>query len=40
MRKNIEGKWTMVYDEGFEVFINEVSYFAFSKYLNVNNAVN
>ena len=30
----------MVYDEGFEVFINEVSYFAFSKYLNVNNAVN
>ncbi len=36
---NIQGKWTMVYDEGFEVFIDSLSYFAFSKYINVNNQV-
>jgi hypothetical protein len=26
------GKWTMVYDEGFEVQFKGVKYFAFSKY--------
>lgn len=27
-----EGKWTMVYDEGFEINFSNVKYFAFSKY--------
>jgi hypothetical protein len=26
------GKWTMVYDEGFEINLNRIKYFAFSKY--------
>lgn len=26
------GKWSMVYDEGFEVEVEDVSCFAFSKY--------
>jgi len=28
----VVGRWTMVYDEGFEMVINGTSYFAFSKY--------
>ncbi len=27
-----EGKWTMVYDEGFDIQLNGVDYFAFSKF--------
>lgn len=27
-----KGDWTMVYNQGFEVFVNFRSYFAFSKY--------
>jgi hypothetical protein len=26
------GTWTMVYDEGFEITLRDVKYFAFSKY--------
>jgi cathepsin C len=26
------GKWTMVYDEGFEIELEGVKYFAFSRY--------
>jgi len=26
------GKWTMIYDEGFEVITNTHNFFAFSKY--------
>lgn len=26
------GQWTMIYDEGFEVKLNDVNYLAFSKY--------
>ena len=26
------GKWTMVYDEGFDILVNNYSFFAFSKY--------
>ena len=28
------GKWTMVYDEGFNIIHNNVHYFAFSTYYN------
>lgn len=27
------GKWTMVYDEGFEIIVDDYSFFAFSKYV-------
>jgi len=30
--KEIVGTWTMIYDEGFEVRINKMKFFAFSKY--------
>jgi hypothetical protein len=26
------GKWTMVYDEGFEIDLDDTNFFAFSKY--------
>jgi len=26
------GTWTMVYDEGFEILLNNLNFFAFSKY--------
>jgi len=26
------GKWTMIYDEGFEVDVDNMNYFAFSKF--------
>jgi cathepsin C len=26
------GEWTMVYDEGFEIKLGSMKYFAFSKY--------
>lgn len=26
------GRWTMVYDEGFEIMVRNTKYFAFSKY--------
>jgi hypothetical protein len=29
---NVVGKWTMVYDEGFEITTNDINLFAFSKY--------
>ena len=32
MDGQVVGRWTMVYDEGFEMVINGTSYFAFSKY--------
>lgn len=31
-KKKLAGKWTMVYDEGFEVDFKEFKCFAFSKY--------
>ncbi len=34
------GKWTMVYDEGFEIRIANSVFFAFSKYKNIGNLVN
>jgi len=29
---NVVGKWTMVYDEGFEVRLDNLNFFSFSKY--------
>ena len=34
-----KGRWTMVYDEGFEVFTDTHVFFAFSKYTTINNKV-
>ena len=31
-RKKMNGKWTMVYDEGFNIEFGELNFFAFSKY--------
>jgi cathepsin C len=31
------GKWTMVYDEGFDITLGKFTYFAFSKYQHTNN---
>jgi hypothetical protein len=28
----VVGKWTMIYDEGFEITTNDFNFFAFSKY--------
>jgi len=35
-----KGKWTMVYDEGFDILVEGYSFFAFSKYdFNINKAL-
>lgn len=34
---NSKNKWTMIYDEGFDVFFDDIHYFAFSDFLNKNN---
>lgn len=38
MDGQIVGRWTMVYDEGFEMVINGTSYFAFSRYVYEGNS--
>jgi hypothetical protein len=39
LKLNTKGKWTMVYDEGFEVRFDDEVYFAFSKYEHKNEIV-
>lgn len=34
---NSNNKWTMIYDEGFDVFFDNIHYFSFSDFLNKNN---
>ena len=35
-KNNVIGRWTMVYDEGFELNINDNLFFAFSRYNKIN----
>ena len=34
------GKWTMVYDEGFDVITENYTFFAFSRYIPQNSIEN
>lgn len=37
-RNSLKGKWTMVYDEGFNIEFGELNFFAFSKYAPSKNS--